>query len=86
MIDFMMLHNSCGTCTRELTPKQQQIVDVFITGFLFLWLILFVWALNRAKHCSSPTPDSRAIHYGFAIISPPMYLLCSYFVDGFCPV
>lgn len=60
-------------------------IALLITVFILYFFILS-WAILRALICSSPTPDSRALHLLFCFISPTLYLFCTYFVPGFCPV
>lgn len=50
-----------------------------------LYLILLAWAFMRAMKCSANSPDSRAIHLAFAMFSPLLYIVFSFFVPGFCP-
>ena len=68
----------------SVSDKQKKNLGVLLMVVL-IWLILWVWALVRAIHCSSKTPDSRAIHLFFATGSPVLYLLFSYTVSGFAP-
>ena len=51
---------------------------------MIIYLVFFVWAIFRALRCSAPTPDSRALHLMFATLSPVLYLIFSYAVEGFC--
>lgn len=45
-----------------------------------LYILFIMWALIRASKA-----DNKPLHLLFAIISPSMYLIFSYFVDGFYP-
>ena len=67
------------------TPGQQRNLNVALTVIVILELILFVWAIFRAIKCSQATPDSRAVHLLFATVSPILYIIFSYAVEGFCP-
>ena len=69
---------------KKLTPEQQQRLNIAFTIIMIIELILWVWAIIRAVHCSNHTPESRAIHLLFAITSPLFYLIFSYTVPGFC--
>ena len=62
-----------------LTPAQKNVKAVAS----LLYLLLIVWAIVRVMHCSSATPDSRALHFMFAFTSPTLYILLSYAVPGF---
>jgi len=65
----------------ELTTGEK--VTGIVTLLLVLCLIIGAWM--RAIHCSSPNPDSRAIHLLFATVDPVLYLLFSAFPDiGLC--
>lgn len=70
--------------TKKLTPTQQRNLNLALAVIVILELILFVWAIFRAIKCSQATPDSRAVHLLFATLSPILYLIFSYAVDGFC--
>lgn len=69
----------------ESTDDENIPIAVLITVFILYFFIL-TWAILRALICSSPTPDSRALHLLFCFISPTLYLFCTYLVPGFCPV
>jgi hypothetical protein len=69
----------------NLTPDQKRNMSIVIAIIVVVELILLVWAILRAIKCSQASPDSRAIHLLFAIVSPFLYLVFSYAVDGFCP-
>jgi hypothetical protein len=60
---------------------RQTIMRVVI---IVLELALFIWAIFRAIKCSQKNPDSRAVHLLFAVVSPTLYLIFSYSVEGFC--
>jgi hypothetical protein len=66
------------------TAAEKQSLAVAKVVFITLYIVLLAWALKRALKCSSATPDSRAIHLGFALISPAIYIIFSYLVPGFC--
>jgi hypothetical protein len=68
----------------NLTPAQQRNLNISMSIIIIIELILFVWAIFRAIKCSQASPDSRAIHLLFATVSPFLYLIFSYVVDGFC--
>lgn len=65
----------------KLTPSEV----AFILGFMLIYIAFFMWAIVRAVQCSSATPDSRAIHFLFAISMPIPYVVISILVPGFCP-
>ncbi len=69
---------------KKLTPAQQRNLNIAFAVIIVIELVLFVWAIFRAIKCSHATPDSRAVHLLFATVSPVLYLIFSYAVDGFC--
>ncbi len=69
---------------KKLTPAQQRNLNIAFAVIIVLELVLFVWAIFRAIKCSQATPDSRAVHLLFATVSPVLYLIFSYAVEGFC--
>ena len=72
-------------CDDDLTSDQKRNLAISVAIIIVVELILLVWAILRAIKCSQASPDSRAIHLLFAIVSPFLYLIFSYAVDGFCP-
>jgi low temperature requirement protein LtrA len=68
----------------KLTPAQQQRLNVAVTVIVIIEVALWIWAIARALQCSNQTPDSRALHLMFAVVSPVLYLVFSYTVTGFC--
>ncbi len=69
----------------KLTPEQQRNLNIALVVIIIIELALFIWAIYRALKCSQASPDSRAIHLLFATVSPVLYLVFSYAVEGFCP-
>ena len=55
-----------------------------VAVIVLVYMIILFWAISRALKCSQKTPDSRAIHFMFCFISPSLYLICGYYVPGFC--
>jgi hypothetical protein len=70
--------------TNALQPPWQGARTALIVVLVVLELILFVCAVFRALKCSQGNPDSRALHLLFATVSPALYLIFSFAVDGFC--
>jgi len=70
--------------TNALHPPWQGARTALIVVLVVLELILFVCAVFRALKCSQGNPDSRALHLLFATVSPALYLIFSFAVDGFC--
>jgi len=70
--------------TNALQPPWQAARTALIVVLVVLELILFVCAVFRALKCSQGNPDSRALHLLFATVSPALYLIFSFAVDGFC--
>ena len=69
---------------KELTPKEKANITIAVSVIFLIEVALWIWAIIRALKCSQATPDSRALHLLFAIVSPTMYLIFSFTVDGFC--
>lgn len=66
----------------HMSAAQKRSYTITMTIVMVLWIIFFLWAFKRAKLCSSSSPDSRAIHYLFAVVSPVLYVIFSYSVLG----
>jgi hypothetical protein len=65
--------------------KTRSSADTALLVILIIFeILLFAWAIFRALKCSQKNPDSRAVHLLFASLSPALYLIFSYAVDGFC--
>lgn len=64
------------------TEAEKQSLATAKMAFFALYIILMGWAFMRAYKCSSATPDSRAIHFGFALFSPILYIAFSYLLPG----
>ena len=69
---------------KQLTPDQQRRLNIAMAVIIIIEVALWVWAIARALQCSKQDPDSRALHLMFAVVSPVLYLIFSYTVEGFC--
>tara|TARA_Y100000385_G_C13107286_1_gene648964 strand:+ start:3113 stop:3430 length:318 start_codon:yes stop_codon:yes gene_type:complete len=69
---------------KQLTPEQQRRLNIAMTVIVIIEVALWIWAIARALQCSKQDPDSRALHLMFAVVSPVLYLIFSYTVEGFC--
>ena len=69
---------------KKLTPDQQRGLNIAITVIIIIEVALWIWAIARALQCSKQDPDSRALHLMFAVVSPLLYLIFSYTVEGLC--
>jgi uncharacterized membrane protein len=83
MIELFAMKNSISNGDKP-TKEEKRVQDIIMTIGVFLYMIFWVWAIIRALKCSNRNPDSRAIHIMFASVSPVLYIICSYYVDGFC--
>ncbi len=70
--------DSSSTVPEDETVGTSSTIDTVDSTVILIYLIIIIWALMRAHTCSSANPDSRAIHYLFAIVSPSIYILLSY--------
>jgi len=68
----------------DLAPGDKRVIAILTIIYVVVYLVLLVFAILRAIKCSTATPDSRALHLMFAIVSPVMYLIFSYLVPGMC--
>lgn len=69
---------------KQLTPEQQRRLNIATAVIIIIEVALWIWAIARALQCSKQDPDSRALHLMFAVVSPVLYLIFSYTVEGFC--
>lgn len=87
MIDYLIalqMQNQLANDSND-PDKNKKVKEIVLSVLSVLYLAFFIWALIRARQCSQATPDSRAIHYLFAVASPVLYVIFSYSVPGFCP-
>jgi hypothetical protein len=84
MLELLAMNAAANGDASKKTPAQRRRDAMAMLVAFVIWLLLWVWALVRALHCSSATPDSRAMHLFFATGSPLLYLIFSYTVSGFC--
>ncbi len=77
-------NNPGATLTWRKAPGKKRQLAISYTIVMVLYILFWFWALLRAFKCSSATPDSRAVHFLFATVSPLLYIILSYWVDGFC--
>lgn len=91
MIDIT-LFSQISTSSKKLSNSEENSDDDFttaqmvvVTMFIMLYFIIVFWSISRAIKCSSPSPDSRALHLLFCFVSPFLYLISSLVVPGFCP-
>lgn len=91
MIDIT-LFSQISKSSKKLSDSEENSDDdltttqmVMFTVFIILYFIIVFWSIARAIKCSSPSPDSRALHLLFCFISPGLYLVSSLVVPGFCP-
>lgn len=65
------------------TPAEKRTLAMARAISAVVILIIYAWAFMRAYKCSQPNPDSRAIHFAFASLSPVLYIILTYLVPGF---
>ena len=91
MMEYYVINNALNSLKQNLKSRENYsgstdnnltVVYVIVSIIIFIFII---WAIARALHCSKSTPDSRAVHLLFAVISPVFYVIFSYSVSGFCP-
>lgn len=91
MIELILFNNVYITPKNPnsptLSPEQKIQMQNQIRSATFialvLYLLIFGLAIYRALICSSNNPDSKAIHLFFASVSPLLYIVISYVVQGF---
>lgn len=79
--------NALDAATKDpsKTPEEAKSLMMARTVGMLLVAILYIWAFLRALKCSQANPDSRAIHFAFASLSPILYIIFSYTVPGLKP-
>ena len=69
----------------DKTPEELRSIMLAKTVMLSIVVLMYIWAFLRALKCSQSNPDSRVIHFGFATISPILYIIFSYTIPGLKP-
>jgi len=76
MLELFTLNNSLkGTNDDDDNDDDNKIPPALVVVIAVLYIVIFVGAILRAIHCS--TPENRASHLVLAVISPLLYLLLS---------
>ena len=63
------------------TTKSIIIITIIIYS---ISIILWIWAVFRAIHCTINNLNARLLHLLFSTISPFWYIVFSYSLDGIC--
>ena len=61
-----------------------KVAGILYTILILLEIILWIWAILRAIHCSGSDSTAKVVHLLFAILSPTWYIIFSYSVNGMC--
>lgn len=88
MIELQLINNAPKKNKLYSSNEDDDDTELTTTAYVLILLLYFTilsWAIWRALTCSSPSPDSRALHLLFCFISPTLYLVSSYVVPDFCP-